>query len=133
MNHLKRFDEPYDGHANRGYEEDREVAAPTFVSELGPPQLTIRENAPARFEVRVNSGSGEKLTVEWFHDGERVLTGSRILSLCELGTVALVFQYVFAEDSGQYMCVVSTEYGQVPSNAVSECPRCATEGLLPPH
>lgn len=128
VNHLKRFDEPYDGHSNRGYEEDREVAAPTFQSELGPPQLTIRESAPARFEVRVNPGSGDNLTVEWFHDGERVHTGSRILSICELGTVALVFQYVFAEDSGQYMCVVSTEYGQVPSNPVTL--QCSAEASI---
>lgn len=114
------LDNPYDDQGNKGYEADHEAQGPNFLSELGPPQLTIRESAPARFEVKLDPGSGSKLHVEWFRDGERVHTGSRILSLCELGMAALVFQYVFAEDSGQYSCVVSTEYGQVQSNQVSE-------------
>uniref|UniRef100_A0A1I8FLC9 Ig-like domain-containing protein n=1 Tax=Macrostomum lignano TaxID=282301 RepID=A0A1I8FLC9_9PLAT len=87
----------------------------------GPAQVPVRDQpAPAggegelaaTFEVQVAPGSGNRIELAWFKDGQQLQTGSRINSRLEMGVASLDIYYAYAEDSGTYSAVVSSEFGQ---------------------
>ena len=59
--------------------------------------------------------------VEWFFNGKPLKTGSRIRTFCDFGFVILEISPVYPEDSGEYSCRASNEFGEAVTSAALKC------------
>ncbi|CAH8455272.1 unnamed protein product [Schistosoma turkestanicum] len=122
INHLKQLEEPgedYDYVINSTVQG----VPPSFKSSLEPSSVQVNEDEPVVFSVPVDCGNGDRMVIEWKHDGQVVKTGSRITGSLELGIASLKIHYAQPSDTGVYTCHVSTEHGSAdcgPSNLLCE-------------
>ena len=59
--------------------------------------------------------------VEWFFNGKPLKTGSRIRNFCDFGFVILEISPIYPEDSGEYSCRASNEFGEAVTSATLKC------------
>ncbi|VDK73300.1 unnamed protein product, partial [Cylicostephanus goldi] len=99
---------------------DRRVPTDEFDANKVPRLLEPLENVkvPEKqpFRLRCKFG-GEKLSIKWFKDGERVFPYGR-LQLIESpdGECELVVQSASRQDAGCYRCVAENVYGSARTN-----------------
>uniref|UniRef100_A0A146M532 Titin n=2 Tax=Lygus hesperus TaxID=30085 RepID=A0A146M532_LYGHE len=79
---------------------------------------SLREGESAHFEARLTPTDDPKLKVEWFWNNKPLRTGSRFRTFCDFGFVILEISPVYPEDSGEYSCRASNEYGQAVTTSV---------------
>lgn len=108
----------------RKAEEEISVkTAPRFVTQLTGP-TTLGEASSGHFEARVEPYPDPAMKINWFKDGQPVLTGSRIKPIYDFGFVSLDIQSLIAEDSGIYTCTAENNFGkaqsQIQLNVVSK-------------
>ncbi|KAL7057852.1 hypothetical protein AAHC03_016477 [Spirometra sp. Aus1] len=97
--------------------EEKTFPPPTIVRPLLP-QLNLKENERAKFETFVQPANDPSLNVEWYKDGKPLKTGCRFSTTLDRGFAILDIHYCYAEDSGDYSCVVTNSAGSVQSNVV---------------
>ncbi|BHF76719.1 hypothetical protein SprV_0501981800 [Sparganum proliferum] len=97
--------------------EEKAFPPPTIVRPLLP-QLNLKENERAKFETFVQPANDPSLNVEWYKDGKPLKTGCRFSTTLDRGFAILDIHYCYAEDSGDYSCVVTNSAGSVQSNIV---------------
>lgn len=85
--------------------------APVFTVPLSNID-NLREGENAHFEARLIPTDDPKLKVEWFWNGRSLKTGSRFRTFCDFGFVILEISPVYPEDSGEYSCRATNEYGE---------------------
>jgi len=96
-------------------ERDSRVDAAGSPPTLTPlQQLELPENAMARFECKL-SPVVANTTVDWFHNGKPLTTGSRIRTVNEFGRVILEINKILARDSGVYTCKATNPHGTTTS------------------
>ena len=61
------------------------------------------------------------LKVEWFFNGKPLKTGSRIRTFSDFGFVILEISPVYPEDSGEYSCRATNDYGEAVTSASLKC------------
>lgn len=103
-------------------------AAPTDDQEFGPPRfitqinsLTVDESDAIRFECRVEPKTDPKLRIEWFRNGVPLPSGHRFRTIHDMGFISLDVLYVYAEDSGEYLCRAKNDYGEDITKAFVTC------------
>uniref|UniRef100_A0A8D8X2I0 Titin n=1 Tax=Cacopsylla melanoneura TaxID=428564 RepID=A0A8D8X2I0_9HEMI len=84
------------------------LKGPVFTVQLTPNVIHLREGDSARFEARTDD---PKLKVDWFYNGKPMMTGSRFRTFSDFGFILLEISPVETDDSGQYTCRVTNEYG----------------------
>uniref|UniRef100_A0A182WJ15 Ig-like domain-containing protein n=1 Tax=Anopheles minimus TaxID=112268 RepID=A0A182WJ15_9DIPT len=85
--------------------------APVFTTPLSNID-SLREGESAHFEAKLTPTDDPKLKVEWFWNGKPLKTGSRFRTFCDFGFVILEISPVYPEDSGEYSCRATNEYGE---------------------
>uniref|UniRef100_A0A8D8Q957 Titin n=1 Tax=Cacopsylla melanoneura TaxID=428564 RepID=A0A8D8Q957_9HEMI len=87
------------------------LKGPVFTVQLTPNVIHLREGDSARFEARLEPTDDPKLKVDWFYNGKPMMTGSRFRTFSDFGFILLEISPVETDDSGQYTCRVTNEYG----------------------
>lgn len=90
--------------------------APVFTVPLANID-NLREGESCHFEARLTPTNDPKLKVEWFWNGKPLKTGSRFRTFCDFGFVILEISPVYPEDSGEYSCRASNDYGEAVTTA----------------
>ncbi|XP_011704408.1 PREDICTED: titin [Wasmannia auropunctata] len=81
----------------------------------------LREGESAHFEARVIPTDDPKLKVEWFWNGKPLRTGSRFRTFCDFGFVILEISPIYPEDSGEYSCRATNDYGEAVTTCTMKC------------
>ncbi|XP_018397088.1 PREDICTED: titin [Cyphomyrmex costatus] len=81
----------------------------------------LREGESAHFEARVIPTDDPKLKVEWFWNGKPLRTGSRFRTFCDFGFVILEISPIYPEDSGEYSCRATNNYGEAVTTCTMKC------------
>ncbi|XP_050422457.1 titin isoform X5 [Adelges cooleyi] len=88
--------------------------APIFTEPLSNID-SLREGESAHFEGRLTPIDDPNLKVEWYWNGKPLKAGSRFRTFCEFGFVILEISPVYPEDSGDYSCRATNNYGEAVS------------------
>lgn len=59
--------------------------------------------------------------VEWFWNGKPLRTGSRFRTFCDFGFVILEISPIYPEDSGEYSCRATNDYGEAVTTCTMRC------------
>lgn len=97
-------------------EEEQPGQRPVFLTALTSLE-NLKEGDRAHFECRVEPINDPHLTIDWFHNGQKIRAGHRYRTTHDFGYVALDILYTYAEDSGTYMCKATNKLGE----AVNTC------------
>ncbi|XP_014485703.1 PREDICTED: titin [Dinoponera quadriceps] len=81
----------------------------------------LREGESAHFEARLTPTDDPKLKVEWFWNGKPLRTGSRFRTFCDFGFVILEISPIYPEDSGEYSCRATNDYGEAVTTCTMKC------------
>ncbi|KAG8239895.1 hypothetical protein J437_LFUL019488 [Ladona fulva] len=90
--------------------------APVFTVPLSNHE-NLREGESVHFEARLTPTDDPRLKVEWFWNGKALKTGSRFRTFHDFGFVILEISPVYPEDSGEYSCRATNEYGEAVTTA----------------
>ncbi|XP_054706308.1 titin-like isoform X2 [Uloborus diversus] len=77
----------------------------------------LLEGQSAHLEATLTPVNDPTMRVEWYHNGVPIKPAHRFRTVCDFGYVALDILYVFAEDSGTYMCKATNRVGE----AITTC------------
>lgn len=101
--------------------ETEETSAVTIPPKfLGPLKGTnkIVEGQKAHFEIRLEPQSDPTMTVEWYFNGQVIMSASRIKTYHDFGYVSLDISDVRQSDAGQYTVVARNALGQAQMSSV---------------
>lgn len=87
---------------------------------LGPLKGTnkIVEGQKAHFEIRLEPQSDPTMTVEWYFNGQAIMSASRIKTYHDFGYVSLDISDIRQSDGGQYTVVARNALGQAQMSTV---------------
>ncbi|KAA0201394.1 hypothetical protein HAZT_HAZT001733 [Hyalella azteca] len=90
---------------------------PRFVTQIKD-MLELQEMQEAKFECQLAPVGDPNMKVEWFFNGRPLPYKNRFTPIYDFGYVAMVMGWVFAEDSGEYLCRATNLYGMDETRAV---------------
>lgn len=99
--------------------EDQPMSPPKFITQIE--SVSVEENEAVRFECRVEPKEDPKLRIEWYRNGKLLPSGHRYRTVYDMGFVSLDILYVYAEDSGDYVCRAVNDYGEDFTRATISC------------
>lgn len=94
---------------------------PKFITHIQ--SHTVEESEGIRFECRVEPKEDPKLRIEWYRNGKLLPSGHRYRTVYDMGFVSLDILYVYAEDSGEYICRAVNDFGEDFTKATVSCKR----------
>lgn len=94
---------------------------PRFLTQIK--SATVEENENVRFECQVEPKDDPKLRIEWYRNGKLIPAGHRYRTTYDMGFVSMDILYVYAEDSGEYICKAINDYGEDTTKASVSCKR----------
>ncbi|XP_054275488.1 titin isoform X3 [Macrosteles quadrilineatus] len=92
-----------------------EAKPPKFIVELKDTEVT--EATAAHFDCRVEPVGDSSMRIDWFFNGRPFATGSRVHMLNDFGFIVLDMDYVYARDSGEYICRATNKWGTATTKA----------------
>lgn len=107
------------GPVSQAPEADKTYSPPKFVTQIQ--SSTVEESESVHFECRVEPKDDPKLRIEWYRNGKLLPSGHRYRTVYDLGFVSLDILYVYAEDSGEYVCRAVNDYGEDFTKANISC------------
>lgn len=107
------------GPVSQAPDVEKTYSPPKFITQIE--SSTVEESEAVHFECRVEPKDDPKLRVEWYRNGKLLPSGHRYRSVFDLGFVSLDILYVYAEDSGEYVCRAVNEYGEDFTKASVSC------------
>ncbi|XP_023947919.2 titin [Bicyclus anynana] len=108
------------GHVRDAPKDEPLVSSPPkFITQIQ--SHTIEESESIRFECRVEPKEDPKLRVEWYRNGKLLPSGHRFRTVYDMGFVSLDILYVYAEDSGEYVCRAVNDFGEDFTKATVSC------------
>lgn len=99
--------------------EDKPLSPPKFITQIE--SKTVEENESVRFECRVEPKEDPNLRIEWYRNGKLLPSGHRYRTVYDMGFVSLDILYVYAEDSGEYVCRAVNKLGEDFTKATISC------------
>lgn len=99
--------------------EEPPMSPPKFITHIQ--SVTVEESESIRFECRVEPKEDPKLRIEWYRNGKPLPSGHRYRTVYDMGFVSLDILYVYAEDSGEYVCRAVNEHGEDFTRANVTC------------
>lgn len=109
------------GPVSEAAKADKEFPPPKFITQIS--NATVDEAEAVRFECRVEPKEDPKLRVEWYRNGKLLPSGHRYRNIYDMGFVSLDILYVYAEDSGEYVCRAVNDKGEDTTRATISCKR----------
>ncbi|CAH1976506.1 unnamed protein product [Acanthoscelides obtectus] len=100
-------------------EKEKTYSPPKFITQIE--SATIEESESVRFECRVEPKDDPKLRIEWYRNGKLLPSGHRYKTVFDMGFVSLDILYIYAEDSGEYVCRAVNDYGEDFTKAHITC------------
>ncbi|XP_068082222.1 titin [Anabrus simplex] len=97
-------------------EEDRIYPPPQFIIPLSNVQQV--EGGRVHFEARIEPVGDPTMRVDWFVNGRPLEASSRATTTFRFGFIALDLISIIMEDSGEYVCRVTSSSGCVESQAL---------------
>lgn len=107
------------GPVTDGPKEDKPMSPPKFITQIE--SVSVEENDSVRFECRVEPKEDPKLRIEWYRNGKLLPSGHRYRTVYDMGFVSLDILYVYAEDSGEYVCRAVNDLGEDFTKATVSC------------
>lgn len=107
------------GPVSQAPEEEKPMSPPKFITQIE--SVTVDEAETVRFECRVEPKEDSKLRIEWYRNGKLLPSGHRFRTVYDMGFVSLEILYVYAEDSGEYVCRAVNDYGEDFTRANVSC------------
>lgn len=98
------------------YDADKKQP-PRFVTQIQS-QTELTEMQSTKFECQLAPVGDPNMKVEWFFNGKPLSHKNRLQPIYDFGYVAMNFQWVYPEDSGEYVCVATNLYGRDETRAV---------------
>ncbi|XP_033210459.1 titin [Belonocnema kinseyi] len=92
---------------------------PRFITQIQ--SATVEESEPVRFECRVEPKDDPNLRIEWYRNGKVIPAGHRYRTTYDMGFVLMEILYVYAEDSGEYICKAINDLGEDTTRASVSC------------
>ena len=92
---------------------------PRFVSQM--PNVTSREMASAKFECQLAPVGDPNMRVDWFFNGQPLIAKTQFMPINDFGYIALNFGWVYKQDSGEYVCKASNQFGTAEIKANLSC------------
>lgn len=99
--------------------EEKPMSPPRFITQIE--SVTVEESESIRFECRVEPKEDPRLRIEWYRNGKPLPSGHRYRTVYDMGFVSLDILYVYAEDSGEYVCRAVNDYGEDFTKANITC------------
>jgi len=93
---------------------------PQFVQPLNS-CLDLLEGQPAHFEAHVRPTNDPHLKIIWFHNGQQLMSGSRMTMSHDFGLIVLNISGCIAEDNGIYTCIAKNDAGQTETSGELIC------------
>lgn len=93
--------------------------APEFKTQLL--NIGVEEGDFCRFETQVAPINDPYLKIEWYKDGKPVNIGNRFRNNLEFGYCSLDLLYALPDDTGEYTCVATNQFGQAVASAKLAC------------
>ncbi|KAI5701651.1 hypothetical protein M8J75_011738 [Diaphorina citri] len=106
---------------------------PVFTSQLQD-NLDVPEAGKVHFDCRLEPKSDPTMRIDWFFNGRPFATGSRVKTVYDFGFISLDMDYVYARDSGEYICRATNKWGTAMTKAKVICKAkhdIVTESQLP--
>ncbi|PSN37209.1 Titin, partial [Blattella germanica] len=97
-------------------EEDRIYPPPVFIVPLS--DVSQVEGGRVHFEARIEPVGDPTMRVDWFVNGRPLEASSRATTTFRFGFIALDLISIIIEDSGEYVCRVTSQSGSVDSQAL---------------
>lgn len=107
------------GPVSQAPEKEKTYSPPKFITQIE--SSTVEEAESVRFECQVEPRDDPKLRIEWYRNGKLLPSGHRYRTVHDLGFVSLDILYVYAEDSGEYVCRAVNDYGEDFTKANISC------------
>jgi titin len=99
--------------------EDKVFGPPKFITQIQ--SATVDESDAIRFECRVEPKEDPKLRIEWYRNGKQLPSGHRYRTIYDMGFISLDILYIYAEDSGEYVCKAINDHGSDTTKAFVTC------------
>lgn len=61
------------------------------------------------------------MRIDWFFNGRPFATGSRVHMINDFGYIVLDMEYVYARDTGEYICRATNKWGTATTKAKLVC------------
>merc|ERR1711899_222911 len=74
-----------------------------------------------KFECQLAPVGDPNMKVEWFWNGKPLSFKTRFTPIYDFGYVAMNFGWVYPEDSGEYICRATNQYGSDETRAIIKC------------
>ena len=116
---LEKLKELEKGRGGLNVEEEAEITAPKFITQIE--SRAVGEGEPVHFNCRVEPKHDPKLQIKWYHNEKELASGHRFRITHEFGYVALDILYVYPEDEGEYVCKATNELGEDITKSMLRC------------
>ena len=93
---------------------------PRFVTQIQS-ITSLEEMQAAKFECQLAPVGDPNMKVEWFWNGKPLSFKTRFTPIYDFGYVAMNFGWVYPEDSGEYICRATNQYGSDETRAIIKC------------
>ncbi|KAL3105626.1 hypothetical protein niasHT_021729 [Heterodera trifolii] len=93
--------------------------APAFKSELN--NIGVQEGDFCRFETQLAPINDPYMKVEWYKNAKPVDIGARFRNTLDSGYCCLDLLYALPDDTGEYACVATNQFGQAMLTAKLAC------------
>jgi len=93
---------------------------PHFVTQIQS-ITTLEEMQSSKFECQLSPVGDPDMKVEWFCNGKPLPSKARCMTINNFGYVAINFEWIYPEDSGEYICRASNLYGSDETRAIIKC------------
>ncbi|VDM50390.1 unnamed protein product [Toxocara canis] len=95
------------------YPADRECDnPPNFIGDLSDKELNEHEDIHLASKILVTPANNPTMVVEWFVNGQPLLTGSRVKASNDFGFLTMDIRSAIAEDSGVYTVKATNALGE---------------------
>lgn len=92
---------------------------PRFVAQMA--NVTSREMASAKFECQLAPVGDPNMRVDWFFNGQPLIAKTQFTPINDFGYIALNFGWVYKQDSGEYVCKATNQFGTAEIKANLSC------------
>ena len=92
---------------------------PRFVAQM--PSVTAKEMASAKFECQLAPVGDPNMRVDWFFNGAPLIAKTQFMPINDFGYIALNFGWVYKQDSGEYVCKATNQFGTAEIKANLSC------------
>jgi len=93
---------------------------PRFMSQIRSIK-GLKEMQRAKFECQLGPVGDPSMKIEWFYNGEPLIAKTQFTPIYDFGYIALNFGWVYKQDTGEYTCRATNNFGTAETKATLVC------------